>query len=133
MPVEDVRYIKEEDMKELLLYKRITSITEDKITLEDGLEVAIELTEADCCAGGGGYFKFNDVPLDAVITKVDVGEQRLVEGHHEERLTENTITIYHNQNDVIEANANTDAGNGGYYYSVTSLRIGDVYFPYVEA
>lgn len=45
----------------------------------------------------------------------------------------NTVTIYSNQNPVAQADCYADAGNGGYYFSVCSLVIGDVYFPVVEA
>ena len=128
-----IEYISEEDMRDKLLYKRIIDISEDEITLENGVKLSIECTEWDCCAGGGGKFEYTPVALDAVITDVEVGEYEPEYDGYNTRISHNTITIFHNQNDVVRANATTDAGNGGYYYSVTSLRIGDVWFPFVEA
>jgi len=119
-------------MRELLLHKKIVDIDEDKLTLENGVIVSIECTEADCCAGGGGHFEWEGDALEAVITDVHVGEEQDVP-NDDTTVSTNTITIFHNQNSVVKANATTDAGNGGYYYSVTSLRINDVYFPFVSA
>ena len=43
------------------------------------------------------------------------------------------ISIYHNQNPIAQAEVYTDSGNGGYYYSVTSMIIGDVVIPVAKA
>lgn len=125
-------YINEDEMREMLLHQKITDIDEDEITLENGVKLAIECTEYDCCAGGYGHFEWDGDTLEAVITDVQVGEEQ-TEYNGDTDVSTNTITIFHNQNSVVKANATTDAGNGGYYYSVTSLRINDVYFPFVRA
>lgn len=128
----DTDYINVNEMRELLLYEKIVDIDEDKITLGNGAIVSIECTESDCCAGGGGHFEWESDTLEAVITDVKVGEEQEVPDD-DTYVSTNTITIYHNQNAIVKANATTDAGNGGHYYSVTSLRIKDVYFPFVRA
>src|SRR5699024_1333920 len=125
-------YVDENELHERLLYKKITDISDDKVVLEDGTELSIECTEYDCCAGGGGEFEWDASSLEAVITDVNVGEEVDVPDD-DTFVSANTITIFHNQNSVVKANATTDAGNGGFYYSVTSLRIGEVYFPFVRA
>ena len=127
-----LRCIDEKELKEHLLYKKIVKFEEDKLYLDDGIIVAIEMTDNDCCAFAFGEFK--DVKLEAIITDVKVGEY---EDNWKYLGTEynnhNTVTIYSNQNPVAQADCYADAGNGGYYFSVCSLVIGDVYFPVVEA
>jgi len=128
------RYGNMKELKEAILHKRVVSIDRDKVQLENGIVLTIELSEADCCAGGGGQFEFDEEnpPLDAMITDINIGEEEDVPDD-DTIVTRNTITLFHNQNEIIKANAETDAGNGGYYYSVTSLVINDIHFPFVSA
>lgn len=124
--------ITENELKERLLYKKIIKFEDNKLYLDDGTIVSIEMTDNDCCAYAFGEFK--DVKLDAVITDVQVGEQtdnyEVIDGEFENY---NKVIIYSNQNPIAQADCYADAGNGGYYYSVCSLVIGDVYFPVVDA
>lgn len=128
----EMRCIDEKELKEHLLYKTIVKFEDDKLYLDDGTIVSIEMTDNDCCAYAFGEFK--DVKLEAMITDVKVGEY---EDNWRCLVTEynnhNTVTIYSNQNPVAQADCYANAGNGGYYFSVCSLVIGDVYFPVVEA
>lgn len=125
---ENARYGTLEELKELLLYKRIVKWDKEFLLLEDGTKVTIETSESDCCAGAGG--EFQNVTLDAVITDVKIGQQVNtsdkcgVESYNE-------VTIYHNQNPI--ALAECYAEHNGYYYSVGSLVIGDIHFPVVDA
>lgn len=128
---ENARYGSLEELKEMLLHKRIVKWDKDFLLLEDGTRVTIEMSESDCCAYAGGEFK--DVKLDAVITDVKIGEQVKEEGDWGETTSTNTVTIYHNQNPIALAECEADDGNGGYYYSVASLVIGEIHFPVVEA
>lgn len=115
-----------------MLYKKIIKFEDNKLYLDDGTIVSIEMTDNDCCAYAFGEFK--DVKLDAVITDVQVGEQTdNYEVIDEEFENYNKVIIYSNQNPIAQADCYADAGNGGYYYSVCSLVIGDVHFPVVEA
>lgn len=127
----NARYGSLEELKELLLYKRIVKWDKDFLLLEDGTRVTIEMSESDCCAYAGG--EFQDVLLDAVITDVEIGEQVKEESDWGETTSTNTVTIYHNQNPIALAECEANDGNGGYYYSVGSLVIGDIHFPVVEA
>ena len=127
-----LRCIDEKELKEKLLYKKIVNFEDDKLYLDDSTIVSIEMTDNDCCAYAFGEFK--DVKLEAIITDVNIGEYEdnwVCVG--EEYNNHNTVTIYSNQNPVAQAECYADAGNGGYYFSVCSLVIGDVYFPVVEA
>lgn len=128
---ENARYGSLEELKELLLFKRITEWTKKYLILEDGTKVTIEMSENDCCAWAGGNFK--DVKLDAVITDLkleDIGKFPLFDG---QTMRKTLVTIYHNQNPIALAECQADNGNGGYYYSVGSLVIGDIHFPVVNA
>ena len=129
-----MKLINEKELKERLLYKRIVKFEGDKLHLDDGTVISIEMTDNDCCAYAFGEFK--DVELEALITDVKVGEYKDNGSDtewDEEYENHNTITIYSNQNPVAQAYCYADAGNGGFYFSVCSLVIGDVYFPVVVA
>lgn len=126
----NARYGSLEELKELLICKRIVKWDKDFLLLEDGTKVTIEMSESDCCAYAGGEFK--NVKLDAVITDVKIGEPTKF-GNDDGTTCENTVTIYHNQNPIALAECEANDGNGGYYYSVGSLVIGKIHFPVVEA
>lgn len=128
---EDARYGSLEELKELLLYKRIVKWDKDFLLLEDGTKVTIEMSESECCAYADGEFK--DVKLDAIITDVKVGEQITKKEEYGTTENSNTVTIYHNQNPIALAECEANDGNGGYYYSVASIVIGKIHFPVVEA
>lgn len=127
----NARYGSLEELKGLLLYKRIVKWDKDFLLLEDGTRATIEMSESDCCAYAGGEFK--DVKLDAIITDIKIGEQVTEESDWGETTNTNTVTIYHNQNPIALAECEANDGNGGYYYSVGSLVIGKIHFPIVEA
>lgn len=128
---ENARYGSLEELKGLLLYKRIVKWDKDFLLLENGTRVTIEMSESDCCAYAGGEFK--DVKIDAIITDIKIGEQVTEESDCGETTNTNTVTIYHNQNPIALAECEANDGNGGFYYSVGSLVIGKIHFPIVEA
>ena len=128
---ENARYGTLEELKELLLYERIVKWDKEFLLLEDGTKVTIETSESDCCASAGG--EFQNVKLDAVITDVKIGEQAREEDDWGTTTSTNTVTIYHNQNPIALAECEADDGNGGFYYSVGSLVIGNIHFPVVDA
>ena len=115
-----------EQIKERLLYKKLVEWTEDYIILDDGTKVYVYCSEQDCCAGAYGYFK--NVELDAVITDVtyDIIKDRERDDFSGEIDSEAVLKLFHNQNLIAQNMVSADAGNGGYYYSVASLVIGDV-------
>lgn len=123
------KYIDHNELKQRLLYKRITEWDEDYLKLEDGTKLTLETTEQDCCAWADGEFK--DVVLDAMITDVKLGEEKVLRDGNDdfgEITNQNSLTIFHNQNPIAVAEMTADAGNGGYYYSVGSLVFKDVHF-----
>jgi hypothetical protein len=121
------------DLKDLdkhLLYKRIEEWNENKLVLDDGTVITLEMSESDCCAYAGG--KFSNVVLDAVITNIEVGEPVDISDDYSTEY-EVKVTLFHNQNPIALAEMTADAGNGGYYYSIGSFVVNGVHYPIVEA
>lgn len=109
-----------DEMREAMLYHRIVEWNENRIKLDNGMELTIEETEQDCCACASG--KFVDVVLDAAITEVG----NIVYKSWEDGDTYGcsaTVTIMHNKNIICKATADANAGNGGYYYSIASFIV----------
>lgn len=109
-----------EELKEMLLYRRIVKWNSNVIVLDNGVKIAIEETEQDCCASAGG--EFENVQLDAAITSItpityDAWDDGYTYGCSAE------VKFLHNQNIICSANANANAGNGGYYYSIASFIV----------
>lgn len=129
------RYGDKKLLEELLIGKRVKSVDKDKMVLEDGTIITIECSEQDCCADADGVFEFaswNNKNLDAVITNIKIHEPIEVPDNST-HVMRNTISVFNNQNIIALANAQADAGNGGFYYSVASLVINEIHFPFVEA
>lgn len=112
--------MKFEELRNLLLYRRIVKWNENKITLDNGIEISIEETERDCCAGADG--EFTNVVLDAAITNVSDIQYEPWEDDDTYGCSA-TVTIMHNRNTICKASADADAGNGGYYYSIASFVV----------
>ena len=123
-----------ESLLEQVRFKRVISWDVDKIVLEDGTTITLECTEQDCCAGAYGQFKplTERPPLDAMITDIVIGEEREIPDD-DTRVNSVELKIFHNQNIICEAEMTADAGNGGYYYSVGSLKVNTITFPIVSA
>ena len=123
-----------ETLLEQVRFKRVISWDIYKIVLEDGTIISLECTEQDCCAGAYGEFKplTERPPLDAMITDIVIGEE--IEIPDNDTIVNSVeLKIFHNQNIICEAEMTADAGNGGYYYSVGSLRVNNITFPIVSA
>lgn len=122
-----------EKVKDLLLFKKVVEWTDDYIILDDGTKVEVYCSDKDCCAYAGGTFK--NVELDAVITDVDYTVERDSEWDEDynTRISEAVLTLFHNQNVIAQNMVEADGGNGGYYYSVASLKIGGFELPILDA
>lgn len=109
-----------DELRELLLYRKITSWNRNTIVLDNGIEISIEETDQDCCAHASG--EFTDVVLDAAIT--NVSDIKYESWNDDDTYgCSATVTIVHNQNVICRAVGDADAGNGGYYYSVASFVV----------
>ena len=111
-----------EELRQMLLYRRIVKWEENTIVLDNGIEISIEETDQDCCAHASG--EFTDVVLDAAITDVkDIQYEPWEYGDWGAYGCRATMTIMHNRNIICKAVGDADAGNGGYYYSVASFVV----------
>ena len=109
-----------DELRKAMLFNKIVEWKDNYIRLSNGLELWIEETEQDCCAGAHGQFA--DVVLDAAIT--DVSDIQY--DHWEDGDTYGcsaVVTIMHNRNVICKAIGDADAGNGGYYYSIASFCV----------
>ena len=107
-------------LRKQMLYHKIVEWEDNRIVLDNGMILKIEETEQDCCAVASGTFK--DVVLDAAITYV--GDIRYNPWEDDDTYgCSASVTIMHNKNVICRAEANADAGNGGYYYSIASFVV----------
>lgn len=98
------------------------------LLLEGGMQVELYESWQDCCAGASGEWAILDAEnLMAGITDVqfeDITEpDDTSDPYYEPNPREATLTILHNQNPIVKGNLYADSGNGGYYFSVLSLKI----------
>lgn len=120
------KYLPFEKLKEILLYHKIVSWDKNVITLDNGVKVSIEMTDSDCCAKA--YGEFTDVKLDAAIVSVSEPEYDHWSDDDTYGCTA-VIKILYTDGSICTAEADADAGNGGYYYSIASFV---VKFPNIE-
>ena len=107
-------------LRQQLLYRKIIKWDENEITLDNGTVLRIEETEHYCYAFADGSFK--NVVLDAAITNVsDIKYSHWEDGHTYGCSA--VVTIMHNRNIICQAEADANAGNGGYYYSIASFLV----------
>ena len=95
----------------------------------NGARVSFECTAQDCCAGANGEWKA--VELDAMITDVKFANYREDDDDATTKYVE--LKIFHNQNEIAQADLYADNGNGSYYFSVLSVfidaeEIGDILY-----
>ena len=107
-------------LRRQMLYHKIVEWEDNRIVLDNGMILKIEETEQDCCAEASGTFK--DVVLDAAITYVGDIKYKPWEDCDTYGCSA-SVTIMHNKNVICRAEANADAGNGGYYYSIASFVV----------
>jgi len=109
-----------EELRDLLLYRKIVKWYDDIIILDNGVEISIEETVRECCASAGG--RFTNVVLDAAITNVS---DIICHSWSDEDTygCSAKVTIWHNRNIICEAIGDANAGNGGYYYSIASFIV----------
>lgn len=46
-----------DELRQLLLYRRIVKWNGDRIELDNGVKIRIEMTDNDCCARAEGHFQ----------------------------------------------------------------------------
>ena len=125
------KYGNEKQLEYYLIGKSIVEWDKDKLVLDDGTIITIEMSENDCCASAGGEFK--NVKLNAVITDVNLSGIEFSEEYDGEITNYKTVTFIHDRNKIAQADMYANNGNGGYYYSVASLVITEIHFAIVDA
>ena len=122
-----IKYKTEKEMIDRLVGKKIIDWSEDRLKLDDGSVITIEMTEFDCCATACGNFK--DVKLNAVITDIRFKTPILnsFDDYDETHSTQEVVFV-HNQNKIAQADLYADNGNGDYYYSIVAFEIKDIYY-----
>ena len=108
------------DFLKNMLYKKIIRWNDQELMLEDGTVLVFE-EEQDCCAHASGCWE--EVKLDAMITDIKI--QRF-DGERDEcgECTNSAVlTIFHNNNPIARAECWANDGNGGYYYSILTLKV----------
>ncbi|QNN99404.1 hypothetical protein SEA_SEPHIROTH_62 [Gordonia Phage Sephiroth] len=109
-------------LSESLIGKRVKSATKSNLTLDDGTVIELFESAQDCCAAAYGDWALADaVDLDAAITAVELTseEQEDYDSHY----TSGELRIMHNQNPIALGDLYAGSGNGGYYYSVLSVKV----------
>lgn len=129
-----MKMVTKEQLEKKILFKRVIEWSKDFIKLEDGTTITLECTDHDCCAGAYGEFEpaSEYPPLDAMITDIIVGDEERIPDD-DTIINRVELKIFHNQNFICKATMEADAGNGGYYYSIGSIVVGDIFLPIVSA
>ena len=109
-----------DDLRKAMLFHRIVEWKNNRIRLDNGMTICIEMTAWDCCAVADGTFE--NVVLDAAITHVGDIQYKQWEEDGTYGCTAE-VTIMHNRNPICKAIGKADAGNGGFYYSIASFIV----------
>ncbi|UDL15293.1 hypothetical protein SEA_KUDEFRE_63 [Gordonia phage Kudefre] len=108
-------------LSESLIGRRVTSATNSNLTLDDGTVIELFESASDCCAHASGTWALADAAdLDAAITGVVLTSEE--QGDYDPYTT-GELRIMHNQNPIALGDLYASAGNGGYYYSVLSVKV----------
>lgn len=113
-----------DELRERVVGKRVVSVSESgsELRLDDGTTLLLYMSDSDCCASAFGNWVIDQDRLDAIITNVTIGGPEFTDDG-DGGYSECTITILHNQNPVAFGECYADNGNGGYYYSILSLKV----------
>lgn len=113
----------DQKLRELLIGQKVTKADDGTLTLDNGVILELYESDQDCCAHAYGTWKItNPNNLEAGIT--DITYEYNAEEHSDESQTNTlTISLLHNQNPIAQAHCWADDGNGGYYFSVLSMRV----------
>jgi len=112
-----------EEFKKRIVGQTIKRVNEDSLVLDNGTVLELYESDHDCCALAWAEFKVLDADnLHAGITDVEFHDEEY-NAEYDRYGTKMKITILHNQNPIVRGDCMADAGNGGYYFSVLSLRV----------
>ncbi|MCG7607174.1 hypothetical protein [Mycobacterium sp. CnD-18-1] len=106
--------------------KRVVSVgcNGETLTLDDGTVLRLYMSASDCCASARGDWELlQPDALEAIITDVKFNLLTDREDDGDGATSTAEITILHNQNPIALADCYANDGNGGYYFSVLSLKV----------
>lgn len=109
-------------IKRYLLGKEISAIENGDLVLNDGTRLALYESEQDCCAYAEGEWELSD-DFHGGITDVKFYTQAIDDPDYGVCDASCELTILHNQNPVAVGNGYANNGNGGFYFSVLSLKV----------
>lgn len=111
--------------------RRVVKVLKSDLSLNAGSvlvldnDVRLELYESDydCCGHAQGDWVIEPDRLEAIITDFKYELKADRESNGDGHVSRATITLLHNQNPVALAECSATDGNGGYYFSILSLRV----------
>ena len=106
-------------LKKHLIGKKIVDWSHSRIKLSDGTIVLVKETDQDCCASAGGGFE--NVTTEIIITDVALIKDEIIPGDNYEAEHEIVITLFHEEMTLANINMHANNGNGGYYFSTSSI------------
>lgn len=113
-----------DELRERVVGKRVVSVSGggSELRLDDGTTLLLYMSDSDCCASAVGDWVIDQDRLDAIITNVTISGPEFTDDG-DGGYSECKITILHNQNTVAFGECYAGNGNGGYYYSILSLKV----------
>lgn len=114
----ELEHYQEDEIKELLLYRKITKVSDEKLSLDNGVELEIVANEGcgGCSAGWYGVSELNG--CDNVITNVEFEGESLDDyGEYSYK-----IFVYAENEKIKILQVDGDDGNG-YYGTGYSIRV----------
>ena len=121
-----------DDLKKLVLGKKIKGVRygscigdSDFLILENGFELELFESAQDCCANAHGEWELlNGDDLEAGITDMEiVNYQEFIDDDFDTPCSTCELHILHNQNLLAKGECYANSGNGGFYFSVLSLKV----------
>ena len=114
------------NIRERIEGKRVVSVEANgaQLVLDDGTVLRLYMSDSDCCANAEGNWVIQPDALEAIITDVRVTPDEERSGYDGDGNTNYaTVAVLHNQNPIALADCSANDGNGGYYFSVLSLKV----------
>lgn len=110
-----------EELKSMLIYRKITEWTKDKITLDNGVSITFQCIGKDCYTWANG--EFSKLMFDDTITSVTEISYRTDEKARNTQRTFALVKLFHNQEPICEITGEADAGVCGSYCSIVFLVV----------
>lgn len=112
--------MKFEELAKYIQGARIVSADGGTLALDNGMELELYESDWDCCASAFG--EWSPFDLEAGITNVTLSAtEKWDDGDTFGEVA--TLTVLHGNQALATAEMSADAGNGGYYFSILSLRV----------